>query len=181
MPPLPYPHRVSFLAPAMLVPEATQHLALLYAKVLAAATFDQLVRHPIVTVGDFDDERLSDLDDRLLDARHPEIEETIDWFFRVARRHEVLWIDLSLDAARARPARLRARKPQGPIEEWVATGGELSEQLTQCLWGWLDARRLPRVPAFAPFTLADLHAAVAQLDQALLAGRATEGAPPPTI
>src|SRR5262245_4741299 len=130
MSPLPYPHRVSFLAPAMLVPEQAPHLALLYAKILAATTFDHLIRHPIVTVGDFDDERLSDLDDRLLDARHPEIEETLDWFFRVARRHEVLWLDLSLDPARPQPVRLRSRPPRGPIHEWVAPGGELSPQLS---------------------------------------------------
>src|SRR5262245_29422825 len=119
MPPLPYPHRVSFLAPAMLLPEPAQRHALLYAKVLGAVVFDQLVRHPIVSVGDFDDERLGDLDDKVLDARHPEIEETIDWFFRVARRNEVLWLDLALDG-RTQPVRLRSRKPQGPIEEWAA-------------------------------------------------------------
>jgi tetratricopeptide (TPR) repeat protein len=177
MSPLPYPHRVSFLAAAMNVPEAAHALAIAYAKVLGAVTFDHLVRHPIVSVGDFDDEQMADADGHLLDARHPDVEETIDWFFHVARRHEVLWLDVALDG-RA-PTRLRSRLPQGPIEEWVATGGELSQQLAECLDRWLDARRLPRAGAMTPFTLADLHAAVAQLDRAVTAGRA--GAIPPAL
>ena len=114
MPPQPYPHRVAFLAPAMHVPAAASHLALLYAKLIAALVFDHLLRHPTVTVADFDDERLSDLEDRLLDARHPDIEDTIDWYFRIARRHEVLWLDIGLEPQRLQPVRLRSRRPSGP-------------------------------------------------------------------
>ncbi|HTJ41174.1 MAG TPA: hypothetical protein VL463_03735 [Kofleriaceae bacterium] len=167
MSPLPYPHRVSFLAAAMNVPEAARRLAIVYAKVLGAVAFDHLIRHPIVTVGDFDDERLIDVDDRLIDARHPEIEDTIDWFFRVGRRNEVLWFDVPLDGRGS--VTLRSRQPQGPIEAWVATGGELSQQMGECVDRWLEQRRLPKMGPMTPFTLADLHGCVANLDRALMA------------
>src|SRR5579862_6537312 len=176
MSPLPYPHRVAFLAAALNVPETAHGLAVAYARVLGAVTFDHLVRHPILSVADYDDERF-ELDDRMLDARHPETEDTIDALFRVARRHEVLWFDVGVDG-RA-PARLRSRLPQGPIEEWVATGGELSQQLAECIDRWLEARRLPRVGAMTPFTLADLHAVASQLERAAIASRA--GAIPPSL
>jgi tetratricopeptide (TPR) repeat protein len=172
MPPQPYPHRVSFLAPAMHVPAAAAHLGLLYAKVLAAAVFDHLLRHSVVSVADFDDERLSDLDDQLLDARHPEIEETIDWYFRVARRHEVLWLDVGLEPQRLQPVRLRSRRPTGPIEEWTAPAAvDLGAQIGQCLAQWLEARRLAPIPALPSFALTDLHVAVAQLDRVLIQQR----------
>ena len=113
MPPLPYPYRASFLASAMALPSSLQHLALLAAKLLGATLFDHLVRHPVLTVGDFDDERLTDDDNNLLDARHPDVEDTIDWFFRVNRRDEVLWLECRFDPARCTAVRLRAPAPAG--------------------------------------------------------------------
>jgi tetratricopeptide (TPR) repeat protein len=180
--PLPYPHRVSFLASAMVLPAAVEHLGLLAAKVLAATLFDHLVRHPVVTVGDFDDERLTDDDNNLLDARHPDIEDTIDWYFRVSRRHEVLWLDLSLDPARPAAVRLRARRPQGPIEEWSGIASEpLSVQIGQCLDLWLAARHLSAAGAPPSFAVADLLDVVQRLDRALLAARTGDDDPAPQI
>jgi len=181
MPPLPYPHRVSFLASALLLPASIASQGLLAAKTLAAVLFDHLLRHPVVTVGDFDDERLTDDDNRLLDPRHPDIEETVDWFFRVNRRHEVLWLELSLDPDRPQPTRVRARRPTGPIEDWTATGGDLSAQIARCLDQWADARRLPRIGALTPFTASDLRDVVQRLDRALVAARPTDHVPDPEI
>ena len=175
MPPQPYPHRVSFLAPAMVVSDGARRLAPLHATILAAATFDHLVRHPIVTVADFDDDRLTDLDDRLLDARHPEIETNLDWRFRIDRRDEVLWLELSLDPARPTPVTLRVRRPIGPIEAFTADGPDLAAQIAGALDGWLGARRLPPAGAMAPFTIDDLIAAANRLDEARAAATAARG------
>jgi tetratricopeptide (TPR) repeat protein len=179
MPPLPYPHRVSFLAAAMTLPAELEPSALLPARILASVVFDHLVAHPVVSVGDFEDERLVDDDDHLLDCRSPRAEEAIDWCFRVSRRHEVLWLDLSVDPQRPSPVKLRARRPSGPIEEWTAVGGgALSEHIQQVVDLWLESRRLPRAGALPPFTAEDLLEVTAQLARALAASRSTEGRPP---
>ncbi len=178
MPPLPYPHRVSFLAAALALPTPLEHLALLSAKLLGALVFDHLVRHPMVSVGDFDDERLTDDQDRLVDARHAGAEEAIDWFLRVGRRQEVLWLDVSLDPQRAAPVRLRSRRAAGPIDEWVAPGGALTDQVGAVIDQWLDARRLPRAGMLPAFTRDDLVNTAQQLHRALDAARDTKAIPP---
>lgn len=180
MRPLPFPHRVSLLASALVLPPPLEPLALLAAKLLAAVVFDHLVRHPVVSVADFDDEPLTDEDDRLLDARHPQAEALIDTHHRVARRHDVLWLELSLDPARPAPLRLRARRPAGPtsglIEDWTAPAHlPLSAQLGHVLDQWLDARRLPRAGEPPRFDEQDLREATLQLDRALTALRGAGG------
>jgi hypothetical protein len=163
---------VSFLAATMTLPAQLEHLALLPAKLFAAIVFDHLVRHPVVSVGDFDDERLTDEQDRLLDARNPVVEESIDWFFRISRRHEVLWLDLSLDLDRPHPLRLRTRRPAGPIEEWTASGrAPLSDQLAEVLDLWLEARRLPRAGPLDRFDVDEVIDATLRIDRALVASR----------
>jgi hypothetical protein len=114
MGPLPYPHRATFLASRLSVSADQEGLAPYAARLLSVIAFDHLVRHPVVTLGDLDDERLTDDAGRLLDADHPHLEDSIDWFFRVSRRHEVLWFELSIDRARAR-ARARAPAPSRPV------------------------------------------------------------------
>jgi len=181
MPPLPYPHRVSFLAPTMALPGELEHLALLPAKLFHAILFDHLIRHPIVSVGDFDEENLTDDQNRLIDARSPGAEDAIDWFFRVSRRHEVLWLDVSLDNAHPTPVKLRAHRPSGPVEEWTSDAGTMSEQIGQVLDLWLTARNLPAAGALIPFDRDDVLDAVGRIDRALLAGRAADGATPREI
>ncbi|HSK02113.1 MAG TPA: hypothetical protein VK932_12765, partial [Kofleriaceae bacterium] len=113
MGPLPYPHRATFLATTLAVPAelvaATPHLA----RLVSVIVFDHLVRHPIVTLGDHDDERLVDDTGRLLDAHHPQIEDSFDWLFRVSRRHEVLWFEISFDPRVPGTPSLYARRPDG--------------------------------------------------------------------
>jgi tetratricopeptide (TPR) repeat protein len=180
MGPLPYPHRATFLATTLTVAPDQDALAPYAARLISAILFDHLVRHPVVALGDHDDERLTDDTGRLLDATHPRLEDSIDWFFRVSRRHEVLWFELVIDPARPQPAVLRSRRPSGagrpadppgvPVEHsemggsahrgihrWVASGElELSQQLGQCLALWLAARRLPPVGPLPAFSLDDL-------------------------
>jgi len=166
---LPYPHRATFLASTLVVPSGQDALAPYIARLISVIVFDHLVRHPVVTLGDHDDERLTDDAGRLLDASHPQLEESIDWFFRVSRRHEVLWFELSLDPARPRPAVLRARRPRGRdlIDEWgSSTELAMSQQLGQCLAQWLAARRLPPVGPLPGFTLDDVCEIAARLAMA---------------
>jgi tetratricopeptide (TPR) repeat protein len=185
MGPLPYPHRATFLATTLTVAPDQEALAPYVARLVSAILFDHLVRHPVVTLGDHDDERLIDDTGRLLDATHPRFEDSLDWFFRVSRRHEVLWFELSIDPARPRPAVLQSRRPgaDDPPEvppgssphRWVASGElELSQQLGQCLALWLAARRLPPagpLPAFSTGDLRELADRLAMADELIGQGR----------
>ncbi|HSN28839.1 MAG TPA: hypothetical protein VLT45_21275, partial [Kofleriaceae bacterium] len=155
--PLPYPHRATFLASTLVVPLDQAAAQPYLARLLALIVFDHLLRHPVVTLGD-EDERFGDEQGRLLDANHPQIEDTIDWQFRIARRHEVLWFELSLDRNRPQATLLRSRLPSGSIDEWTSSADlPMSQQLGQCLAQWLQARRLPPVPVLPAFTVDDVR------------------------
>jgi tetratricopeptide (TPR) repeat protein len=168
--PQPFPHRVSFLASSLVVPVVLEPAILLPAKLLAALLFDHLVRHPVVSLSDFDDERLSDEGGRLLDARHAETEDLVDWHFRIGRRHDVCWFEIGLDPQRPRDTRLYARRPSNAIESWIAErDAPLSEQISSAIAQWLSTRRLPLVPALPQFSANDIVSASMMLDQAIAA------------
>lgn len=157
--PLPYPHRATFLASTLVVPLKDAAATPYIARLIALTVFDHFLRHPVVTLGD-DDERFGDEQGRLLDIHHPQIEDTIDWLFRVARRHEVLWFEISVDRARPQPTLLRARQPNGLTDEWTSSADlTLSQQIGQCLAQWLAARRLPLVVSLPNFTVEDVRIA----------------------
>ncbi len=168
MGPLPYPHRVTFLA-TTLSGVADPDVAPFVARALAVIVFDHFVRHRIVTLGE-DDERVTDEHGQMLDIRHPQIDDSIDWLFRIGRRHEVLYFEVGLDRSAA-PV-LHARRPDGSAAEWGSSPEvALSQQLSQCLAQWLGERRLPSVGPLADFTLDDLRVVATQLarvDTALL-------------
>ena len=182
MGPLPYPHRATFLASTLVVPTELEGAASVAARLISVIVFDHLVRHPILTLGDHDDERLVDDNGRLLDARHPQVEDSVDWFFRISRRHEVLWFELSLDNRRPNAPSLRSRRPDGTVEAWGSSPElALSQQLTQCLAQWLSVRRLPLVAVLPDFTLDDLRGAaerLAKADAQLSQGRTLAQLPP---
>ncbi len=175
MGPLPYPHRATFLASTLTVPVGQDALVPYLARLVSVIVFDHLLRHPVVTLGDHDDERLIDDRGRLLDVRHPQIEDSIDWFFRISRRHEVLWLELGFDRVRLEPPVLRARRPGAADEAWHARpDATLSQQLDQCLAQWLAARRLPPVGPLPGFDLEDLRSLAERLitaDGLLVQGR----------
>ena len=176
MGPLPYPHRATFLASSLIVAPEQEALAPHVARLISVIVFDHLVRHPVVTLGDHDDERLTDDTGQLLDAAHAQFEDSIDWFFRISRRHEVLWFELSLDLARPRPAALRSQRPRGgPLDRWTASPDlALSQQLGHCLAQWLAARRLPPVGPLPAFTLDELRESAERLvmaDELIVQGR----------
>ena len=182
MGPLPYPHRATFLASTLVVPTELEGAASVAARLISVIVFDHLVRHPILTLGDHDDERLVDDAGRLLDAHHPQVEDSVDWFFRISRRHEVLWFELSLDNRRPQAPALRSRRPDGSVEAWGSSPElALSQQLTQCLAQWLSVRRLPLVAVLPDFTLDDLRGAaerLAKADVQLAQGRTLAQLPP---
>ncbi|HTR53248.1 MAG TPA: hypothetical protein VMJ10_21280 [Kofleriaceae bacterium] len=164
--PLPYPHRATFLASTLVVPLQQAQTTAYLARLISLIVFDHFLRHPVVTLGD-DDDRMVDDDGRLLDGNHPAIEDSIDWLFRIARRHEVLWFEVSADRARPQAALLRARLPNGKTDEWTASADvPLSRQLGQCLAQWLARRRLPAVAPLPEFTADDLRAAGERLAKA---------------
>ncbi|MGE0548376.1 MAG: hypothetical protein AB7O24_02305 [Kofleriaceae bacterium] len=164
---LPYPHRATFLASTLVVPVELVAAKPYLARLLSLILFDHCIGHHIVTLGDHDDERLTDEDGRLLDAQHPMIEDSIDWFFRVSRRHEVLWFELSFDPARPAPAVLRSRRPDRPTETWSSTtGAMLSHQMEQCLANWFASRRLSQIGPLPEFSTEDLRLAAQQLSRA---------------
>lgn len=164
MGPLPYPHRATFLAATLHVPADAEPWKPYLARLLSLLVYDHLVRHRMVTLGDHDDERLVDEQGRMLDAHHPALEDHVDWFFRVSRRHEVLWFELSLDPMRPMAPVLRSRRPGGAIDEWHSGPSVvLSLQLSQCLAQWLNARRLPMVSGFTEFSIDDLLDAAERL------------------
>jgi tetratricopeptide (TPR) repeat protein len=164
--PLPYPHRATFLPSTLIVPLQQSATTAYVARLLSVITFDHFLRHPMVTLGD-DDDRMVDEEGRLLDASHPQIEDSIDWLFRIARRHEVLWLEVSMDKSRAQPLVLRSRVPGGRIDEWRAMPElPMSQQLGQCLAQWLTTRRLPAVKPVAEFTIEDLRSAAERLARA---------------
>lgn len=186
MPPLPYPHRVAFLAatlalpddPAMTLPDDAAP-PLSYAKLIGALVADQLARHPIVSVLDFDDQQLVDASDRLLDAQHPDAAATIDALFRVARRDEVLWLEVDLTTTA--PVTLHSRRPDAADERWTAADGTLDERIGACIQAWLAARRLPPASPLPDFDEADLRLAAARLERAVAASTPTDEEPDPAI
>jgi tetratricopeptide (TPR) repeat protein len=178
MGPQPYPHRATFLASTLTASADQDALAPCVARLISVIVFDHLVRHPVVTLGDLDDERLTDDTGRLLDATHPQLDESIDWFFRMSRRHEVLWFELGIEPAPARPQPpvLHSRRPHtAEIESWTCHPElALSDQLGQLLAQWLAARRLPPVGPLAAFTLDELREVgerLAMADELLVQGR----------
>jgi tetratricopeptide (TPR) repeat protein len=164
--PLPYPHRATFLASTLVVPLEQAGTTAFLSRLISLTIFDHFLRHPIVTLGD-DDERLADADGRLLDANHPQIEDSIDWLFRISRRNEVMWFEISVDRARTQATLLHSRLPNGITDEWTSSPDlPLSQQLSQCLVQWLKARRLPMVASLPDFTVEDLRTAADRLKKA---------------
>jgi tetratricopeptide (TPR) repeat protein len=173
--PLPYPYRATFLATTLAAPVQDAALVPYLARLVSVIVFDHLIRHPVVTLGDHDDERLTDDAGGLLDVHHAQAEDSFDWFFRVSRRREVLWFELGIDPAQPPAPVLRARRPDRTVDAWhTGPGHALSDQLDHCLTQWLAARHLPAAGRLPSFTLADLRSLAERLvtaDDLLVQGK----------
>lgn len=156
--PSPLPHRVSFLAPLLTMPNGAPHLEQPAALLLFIAFFQHLVRHPRVTVVDPDDHRLTDREDRLLTIQHPGIDDFRGEQFGEWRRDELVWLELSLDPARPMPVKLKAERYDGRTREFVAIGqAPLGGQIENVIGQWLAATELtPNARRMEPFGADDL-------------------------
>lgn len=164
MRPVPFPHRAGLLAPTL--PPDAPHAAGT-AHLLLAALREALRRHETVALLDPDDDRLRAADGSIIDARHPDAEELVDWQFRVARRRDVVWLDLRTSATLT----LRSRRPAGPIESFAAPAGQpIAAQLDAALAAWLGARRQAPVAPLPPLTLAELTELARRLEATASAG-----------
>ncbi len=167
--PLTLPHRITFLAPVLALPPNAQHLETSSALLLFITVFENLVRHPRVTLTDPDDHQLTDREERLLNVQHPRIDSLRDEQFGEARRDELLWFELSLDPARPSAVTLKAERYDGRVREFVAAPhAPLGGQLEHCLGQWLAATELPPLArAFEPFAVDDLLRAAAAGHEAI--------------
>jgi tetratricopeptide (TPR) repeat protein len=166
--PTPFPHRAAFLATILdnhgLA--GVRFAAPFAQRLLSVAIFDHFLRHPTVSLGDEDD-RTVDGNGRILDIAHPQVENSFDAAFRMARRNEVLWFELTATAADAFAVVLRARRPNGTVDVWDASDDlSLSRQLSQCIAKWLVTRRLAPVDSLPEFSWNDLHTAATRLANA---------------
>ncbi|MCB9573009.1 MAG: hypothetical protein H6709_13075, partial [Kofleriaceae bacterium] len=186
MRPLPFPHRVSFLWSTMHVPAQLARLAPASARLLAYAIHDHLVRHPVVSIGEVEDDALLAADGAPIDAGHAEVDDALDALFRLGRRHEVLWLEVALDPARP-TVTLRSRRPRGDGDAWTSDAAALSAQLGDVIDRWLAARHLPRARVMPPFGADELADVAARLERALAAARDADAipdellAPPPRL
>ncbi len=131
------------------------------ARLIAAVVFDHFLTHRIVTLSDFDDEKLVDADGQLLDATHPAMAEGIDWYFRIARRHQVLWFEFDLPGDA--PLVLHSLAPDGSDDTFSQPSVDLSKAMDATMAQWLSTSRLPAVPALPTFSLDDLVDAARRL------------------
>lgn len=142
---------------------ASPPIANLMLRLLAAQLFDWFLRHPIISLSDFDDERLFDGHGHALDARHVDFEDIVDGVFRVGRRHEVLWMEIRCDGSSIRSLTLRSRRPSRQDGAWSGTSGPLSAQVGLAITSWLVERHMPLLPSLPPFDIADLRRAANEL------------------
>lgn len=163
--PTSYPHRAAFLAAKLGLAAEPGNVGTFFRRLLSVVVFDHFLRHPNISLGDEDD-RIVDADGVALDIDHPRIEESIDALFRIARRNEALWFEIS-GGGHAHTVVLRSRVPNGIVDVWDAAADlSLSGQLSQCLAKWLTARRLPSVAPLSEFSFDDMRNAADRLARA---------------
>lgn len=154
----PLPHRVTFLAPVLVLPPGWERVEEAAAELLEAAVFEHLVRHPKLSVTDPDDFLGVDPDGTLVNIRHPNIENVIDIEIFPARRAEVAWFELEFVAPSQTSVRLKVRGFDTPEpQDFSAVGAPLSDLVAGVLAQWLGARGLGSSPkAIEAFTDGDL-------------------------
>jgi len=152
------PHRVTFLAPILALPLGAQHLEQPAALLLFIAVFEHLLRHPSVSMTDPDDHRLVDDDDQLVTVNHPGMAELRASEFGRARRDELVWLELSLDASRPAPIKLKTERYDGRGSEFVAMGqAPVGALIANCVAQWLSSIGQPPAPrVLEPFTADEL-------------------------
>src|SRR5687768_7754562 len=155
MPPLPRPHRVTFLPSVITYPEGERR-GRIFSELLAQATFGHLVDHAVVAVTDPTDRVFVDPNGFPLDANHPELGEVLSWELGTARREEVLWLEMTLVPGASGMPRLITRGADGNAGVYSEGGGSIAGGLAGAIGAWLEARGLPPASPLTSFTADDL-------------------------
>src|SRR6266568_668954 len=166
MPPLPRPHRVTFLPPIMTLVQGEPR-GRVFAELLSHVVFGHLASHPVVAMTEPDDRVFVDGNGFPLDANHPELGNLLAWEFGTARRDEVLWLELTLVPGASAMPRLHSRGADGSGGVHIGGGGTFGGGLAGALAAWLAARFLPPGPELEPFAAADVRATVDWIDRML--------------
>ena len=159
MPPVPRPHRVTFLPPLITMGPGDDR-GRIYGELVSQLVFQLLAPHPVVAMTDPDDRAFFDRNGFVLDANHADVGQLLDWETRVARREEILWIEATLVPGASAMPRLHSRATDGSAGVFTGGGGTFAGGLGGAVEAWLEARFLapPAAPRVA-FTGADLRAA----------------------
>jgi len=178
MPPLPRPHRVTFLPPIVTFAhdETRQHILI---ELLQQVVFGHLVDHPVVSITDPAERSFIDGTGFLIDANHPDVGELVAWEHTTARRDEVLWLELTLVPGATGMPRLHCRGADGTASVYSEGGGSLSGGLGGALLVWLDERGLPSYISLPSFTSDELRQVAVWAEG--LAAQATDPDAPATI
>ena len=158
--PLPYPHRATFLASTLVVPlEQSRHDRVPRAvdvgrRCSISSCAIRSSRSATTTSGS------PTTDGRLLDAAHPQIEDTIDWLFRdrAPPRGAVVRARHRPRTARRRRCTARAAGRAVPTEEWTASREPAAVAPARAVpraSGW--PRALPAVAPLPEFSVEDLR------------------------
>ena len=167
MPPLPRPHRVTFLPPIMTLGPGDLR-GRIYTEVLGQIVFHHLAAHPVLAITDPDDRLFFDPNGFPLDANHPELGEIIGWETRTARREEVLWLELTLVPGASAMPRLHCRSFDGNAAVFTNGGDTFAGGLAGAIAGWLEARFLPPPPVpLVAFTADDVRDAAVWIEKML--------------
>ncbi len=153
MPAMPLPHRISCpFFPLMHLSGRDDRLAQFAADLFHQILFEHLVRHPVVSMTDTDDQNQANwgVDDGSAPEADAEREKLIDWQFEVSRRDELLLFQFNLDPAAQPELAMRVLTRQRQLDAFTGATGTLSQQLSQVLGLWLRSRGLPPAPRPLP-------------------------------
>jgi tetratricopeptide (TPR) repeat protein len=172
--PVAAPYRVSMLAPVLQLPAGAEALAGSAAILLYITVFENLVRHPVVSLTDPDDFHMADGDNRLWTRDHPNVEPLLGNMFSDDRRDEIFWFELALDPQAQAVCKLKVENDDCRVDEYVAMGAptQLSTLIESCMSQWLQARNVPPlVRPLEPFGTQDFLAVAQKCQEVLVAGQ----------
>lgn len=145
-----FPYRIAFLAPRLSAsPDAEPGIPWV-ARVLEAAIYEHVLRHPALGLEDFQDTPLFDDADQLLNADSGEINERLRTLFEDYRRSEVLWFEFALGSDNGNVSLMTLRHDGQRQAFHAQSQGPLSARIEECLHRFVSARNLPAFPLRLP-------------------------------
>jgi len=166
-----FPYRIAFLAPSVSAQPGFEAGIPWASRILEAALYEHVMKHPALAVEDFGDTPLFDDTGELLNLHSGEINERLRTLFEDYRRSEVLWLEFGLgNPGDNSNVTLVALRPDGQRQTFDAFGqAPLSSRVDECFHQYLSARHLPgfaaRLPAFDQNALWSASVALAQVSR----------------